>query len=146
MLWTKLNMFCRYDCEVVLSLSIGNRARSRGRTRKWSNELLWPQTRQMRSMHSTSLWRDDFGRMKPWTSFCQLHRLARLVGKPLPERWITCAFVSGLPQRVRQPLLTLSMLETITIEQLLTLAWAVMTDNKGRGIHHCSRASEPEQY
>ena len=33
--------------------------------------------------------------------FAELPRLARLVGGPLPERWLTCAFVSGLPQHVK---------------------------------------------
>ena len=61
-----------------------------------------------------------------------LHRLTRLVGEPLPERWMTCVFVSGLPQHVRQFLRASSRMEIMTLEQLLTRACAVMTDNQGQ--------------
>ena len=61
-----------------------------------------------------------------------LHCLTQLVGEPLPECWMTCAFVSGLPQHVRQLLQASSRMETMTLEQLLTWARAVMTDNQGQ--------------
>ncbi len=35
--------------------------------------------------------------------FAKLRRLARLVGGRLPERWLTCAFVSRLPRHVPYP-------------------------------------------
>ena len=57
--------------------------------------------------------------------FTELRRLARLVGGPRLERWLTRAFVSGLPQRAS------SGMETMSAEQLLTRARAVMTDNEG---------------
>ena len=60
-------------------------------------------------------------------SFAELRPLAWLVGGPLPERWLTCAFVSGLPQHVNH----LLWMETLSAEQLLTRARAVMTDNEG---------------
>ena len=61
-----------------------------------------------------------------------LHRLTRLVGEPLPVRWMTCAFVAGLPQHVRPLLQVSSRMETMTLGQLLTRARAVMTDNQGQ--------------
>ena len=61
-----------------------------------------------------------------------LHHLTRLVGEPLPERWMICACVSGLPQHVRQLLWPSSRMETLTLEQLLTWARAVMTYNQGQ--------------
>ena len=49
----------------------------------------------------------------------------------MPERWFTCAFVSGLPQHVRHLLRASSKMETMSAEQLLTLTRAVMIDNEG---------------
>ena len=62
--------------------------------------------------------------------FAELRQLARLVGGLLPECWLTCAFVSGLPQHVRHLLCASSRMETIA-EQLLTRTRAIMTDNEG---------------
>ena len=61
-----------------------------------------------------------------------LHRLARLVEEPLPECWMTCTFVSRLPQCVRQFLQASSRMETMTLEKLLTQARIVITDNQGQ--------------
>ena len=61
-----------------------------------------------------------------------LHRLTRLVGEPLPEHWMICAFVSGLLQNVRQLLRASSRMQTMTLKQLLTRASTVMTDNQGQ--------------
>ena len=61
-----------------------------------------------------------------------LHYLTRLVRELLPERWMTCACVSGLPQHVRQLLWPSSRMETLTLVQLLTWARAVMTYNQGQ--------------
>ena len=63
--------------------------------------------------------------------FAALQQLARLVGEPLPERWLTCAFISGLPQNVKHLLRASSRMETMSAEQLLTRAKAVMTNNEG---------------
>ena len=63
--------------------------------------------------------------------FAELRRLAQLVGGPLPECWLMCAFVSGLPQHVKHLLRASSRMETMSAEQLLTRARAVMTDNEG---------------
>ena len=49
----------------------------------------------------------------------KLRRLVRLVGDLLPECWLACAFVSGLPQHVRQLLRATSRMETMTADQLL---------------------------
>ena len=64
--------------------------------------------------------------------FDELRRLARLVGGPLPEHLLTCTFVSGLPQHVKHLLRTSSRMETMSAEQLLTRARAIMTDNEGQ--------------
>ena len=63
--------------------------------------------------------------------FAELRRLAQLVGGPLPKRWLMCAFISGLPQHIKHLLHASSRMETMSAEQLLTQARAVMTDNKG---------------
>ena len=63
--------------------------------------------------------------------FADLQRLARLIGGPLPECWLTCAFVSGLQQHVRHLLRASSRMETMSAEQLLTQTRAVTTDNEG---------------
>ena len=63
--------------------------------------------------------------------FAELRWLAWLVGGPLPERWLTCAFVSGLPRHVKHLLHASSRMETMNVEQLLTRARAVMTDDEG---------------
>ena len=52
--------------------------------------------------------------------FAELRRLARLVGGPLPEHWLMCAFVSGLPQHIKHLLCASSGMETMSAEQLLT--------------------------
>ena len=74
--------------------------------------------------------------------FAELRRLARLVGGPLLERWLTFAFVSGLPQHVKHLLRASSRMETMSAELLLTRVRAVMTDNEGPAeladIHHQS--------
>ena len=63
--------------------------------------------------------------------FAELQRLAWLVAGPLPESWLTCTFVSGLPQHVKNLLCASSRMEMMSVEQLLTRARAVMTDNEG---------------
>ena len=61
-----------------------------------------------------------------------LHHLTRLVRELLPECWMTYAFVSGLPQHIRQLLQASSRMKTMTLKQLLTQAHAIMTDNQGQ--------------
>lgn len=61
----------------------------------------------------------------------EMHRLARLVGEPLPDRWMACAFVSGLPHHVRQLLKASSRMDDMNLEQILTRARAIMTDDEG---------------
>ena len=63
--------------------------------------------------------------------FAALRRLARLVGGPLPKRWLTCVLISGLPQHVKHLLRTSSRMEMMSVDQLLTQVRAVMTDNEG---------------
>ena len=58
----------------------------------------------------------------------ELKCLAMLVGGLPPEWWKACAFVSGLPQHVRQLLLVLAKMNTLTLDQILT--WAIMIDVK----------------
>ena len=47
--------------------------------------------------------------------FAELRQLARLVGGPLRECWLTCAFVSGLPQHVRHLLCASSKVEMMSV-------------------------------
>ena len=58
----------------------------------------------------------------------ELQRMAQLVGGLLPERWLMCAFVSGLLQHVKHLLHASSRIEMMSTEQLLTRVRAVMTD------------------
>ena len=58
-----------------------------------------------------------------------LHQLARLVGKPLPDQWMTCAFMSELPRYVRQFLRDSSWMNAMNLEQFLTRTRAIMTDD-----------------
>ena len=51
--------------------------------------------------------------------FAEMRRLAQLVGGPLLERWLTCTFISGLPQHVKH-LCASSRMETMSAELLLT--------------------------
>ena len=60
----------------------------------------------------------------------ELQRLALLVGEPPPDRWIACAFVSGLPPRVRQLLRSTSRMDAMTLSQLLDRARAILTDSE----------------
>ena len=83
-------------------------------------------------MHMTSSSLENFARVRRWTSFfLELRRLAWLVGGPLPERWLTGTFVSGLPQHIKHLLQASSRMETMSAEQLFTQARAVMIDNEG---------------
>ena len=57
-----------------------------------------------------------------------LQDLARLIEENIPGRWLSCAFVSGLPGPVRRQLRGSSRMEHITLEQILTRARALMTE------------------
>ena len=72
-----------------------------------------------------------------------LHRLVRLVGEPLPDRWMTCAFVSGLSQHDRQLLRASSRMDTMNVEQLLTRARAIMTDDGGCEVSAAASVEQP---
>lgn len=41
---------------------------------------------------------------------------------------MVCTFMSGLPQYIRQLLHALSRMNVMTLEQLVTQAWAIMTE------------------
>lgn len=49
----------------------------------------------------------------------------------MPDRWMACAFVSGLPHHVRQLLKASSRMDEMNLEQILTRARAIMTDDEG---------------
>ena len=72
-----------------------------------------------------------------------LHRLVRLVGEPLPDRRMTCAFVSGLPQHVTQLLRASSRMETINVEQLLTRVRTIITDDGGCKVSGAAFVEQP---
>ena len=69
--------------------------------------------------------------------------LVWLVGEPLPDRWMTCAFMSGLPQHVRQLLRASSWMDTMNVEQLLTRARAIMTDDGGCEVSAAASVGQP---
>ena len=56
-----------------------------------------------------------------------LQNLARLIEENTSDRWLSCAFLSGLPGPVRQQLRGASRMEHMTLEQILVRAWALMT-------------------
>ena len=45
-----------------------------------------------------------------------LHQLARLIGELLPDQWMTCAFMLGLPQHVRQRLRASSQMDAMNLD------------------------------
>jgi len=57
----------------------------------------------------------------------ELRKLAAPLGD-LPDKVFCCAFVAGLPNTVRQLLRASSRMDTLTIEQLLARARAVMSE------------------
>ena len=80
----------------------------------------------------TSLSLDNFTQMRRLLSFfAELRQLAWLFGGPLPECWLTSAFISGLSQNIRHLLCASPRMKMMSVEQLLTRVRAVMTDNEG---------------
>ena len=59
------------------------------------------------------------------------HWLTRLVGELLPDRWMTCTFVSGLPQHIRQFLRASTRMDAINVKHLLTRVRAIMAHDGG---------------
>ena len=57
-----------------------------------------------------------------------LQDLARLIEENTSDRWLSCAFVSGLPGPVRRQLRGSSRMEHMTLEQILARARALMTE------------------
>ena len=57
-----------------------------------------------------------------------LRDLARLIEENTPDRWLSCAFVSGLPGPVRRQLRGSSRMEHMTLEQILARARALMAE------------------
>ena len=57
-----------------------------------------------------------------------LQDLARLIEEKPSDRWLSCAFVSGLPGQVRQQLRGSSRMEHMTLEEILARARALMTE------------------
>ena len=57
-----------------------------------------------------------------------LQDLARLIEENTSDWWLSCAFVSGLPGPVRRQLRGSSRMEHMTLEQILTRARALMTE------------------
>ena len=57
-----------------------------------------------------------------------LQDLARLIEVNTSDRWLSCAFVSGLPGPVRRQLYGSSRMEHMTLEQILARARALMTE------------------
>ena len=51
-----------------------------------------------------------------------LQELARLIEENTSDRWLGCAFVSGLPGPVRRQLRGSSRMEHMTLEQILARA------------------------
>ena len=57
-----------------------------------------------------------------------LQDLARLVDEHIPQRWLISAFVSGLPSDVKQQLRASARMDHMPLEQILTRARAIMTE------------------
>ena len=57
-----------------------------------------------------------------------LQDLAHLIEENTSDRWLSCAFVSGLPGPVRRQLRGSSRMENMTLEQILASARALMTE------------------
>ena len=57
-----------------------------------------------------------------------LQDLARLIEENTSDRWLSCAFVSGLPGPIRQQLRGSSRMEHMTLEQILARARALMME------------------
>ena len=57
-----------------------------------------------------------------------LQDLARLIEENTSDRWLSCAFVSGLPGPVRRQLRGSSRMEHMTLEQILARARALMAE------------------
>ena len=57
-----------------------------------------------------------------------LQDLARLIEENTSDRWLGCAFVSGLPSPVRRQLRGSSRMEHMTLEQILARARALMME------------------
>ena len=57
-----------------------------------------------------------------------LQDLTRLIKEKTSDRWLSCAFMSGLPDPVRQQLHGSSRMEHMTQEQILARARALMIE------------------
>ncbi|KHJ40057.1 hypothetical protein D918_09885 [Trichuris suis] len=66
----------------------------------------------------------------PDVFLADLRRLASLFGG-IPEKAVACAFVSGLPDNVRQPLRAGARMEDLSLNQILTRARAIIADDQG---------------
>ena len=71
-------------------------------------------------------------RLHPWETMDEhlgdLQDLARLIEENTSDRWLSCAFVSGLPGSVRQQLHGSSRMEYMTLERILARARVLMTE------------------
>ena len=65
------------------------------------------------------------------------------LGEPLPDWWMTCAFMSWMPQHVRQLLRASSQMDTMNVEQLLTRARAIMIDDGGCEVSAATSVGQP---
>lgn len=72
-----------------------------------------------------------------------LKRLALQVGEMPPEKWMACAFVSGLPQRVRQQLRASARMDTMTLDQLRARARAILVEGREPGDPTVAAARRP---
>uniref|UniRef100_A0A5S6QJ61 RNA-directed DNA polymerase n=1 Tax=Trichuris muris TaxID=70415 RepID=A0A5S6QJ61_TRIMR len=80
----------------------------------------------------------------PDVFLADLRRLASLFGG-LPEKAVACAFVSGLPDNVRQLLRAGARMEDLSLNQILTRARAIITDDRpSRTTDACLTAGNSE--
>lgn len=79
----------------------------------------------------------------PDVFLAELRRLASLFGG-MTDQGLSCAFVSGLPEDIRQLLRAGSRMESLSLTQILTRTRAVIKDHGNRDlIDTCMGASEP---
>ena len=66
---------------------------------------------------------------KPEEFVADLQRLARAVGREPPMEWISCAFVAGLPQRVQELLRASARMESLSLDEIVSRARAILADD-----------------
>ena len=82
----------------------------------------------------------------PEEFLADLFRLARSVGPEPPKEWITCAFISGLPQRAQELLRASSRMDTLPFDDIVSRARAIlMDDGEAVGLELAAVTQQPRE-